>query len=399
MKEGLFSILLFSILFKVVFALYGITLPVNFSLIILPFFLFFMLFYIAKQNFHLKTPSNLLILGLLLLFWAWMLMSSLYSISEKYKFIKSSLFLLNILLFAYPMWVPLNYKRLFVQMVTIATILEPILFVFIPLLLFGDVEGSKAYYLALGEISGIIILFYLVLIKNNQIKPTAFSIIVILIHTIILLMNPARGPIIFTLILITIWAFFHFDLFLRLKMLIFILVSFVCVTGILIVFFSMFPEYSTFLLERMGKLIQLVVGQDVTIMGVSTYERLVFWAFSIKMIFKDAFHFLFGYGIGSFGTLFNGYDGRLYPHNMILETWFELGLIGIIILGLFFTSYILEIARKRNIWLLLPLGVPFLDAMKSFSLPDLRILFGIMGMVLNFVIWNKRSDIDEDRAG
>ena len=179
MKEGLFSILLFSILFKVVFALYGITLPVNFSLIILPFFLFFMLFYIAKQNFHLKTPSNLLILGLLLLFWAWMLMSSLYSISEKYKFIKSSLFLLNILLFAYPMWVPLNYKRLFVQMVTIATILEPILFVFIPLLLFGDVEGSKAYYLALGEISGIIILFYLVLIKNNQIKPTAFSIIVI----------------------------------------------------------------------------------------------------------------------------------------------------------------------------------------------------------------------------
>jgi len=104
--------------------------------------------------------ENFFVLGLLLLFWGWMFISSLYSVSIKYKYIKSSFFLLNILLFAFPMWVPLNYKKLFIQMITIATVLEPILFIFIPLLLFGDVEGSKAYYLALGEISGIILLFY-----------------------------------------------------------------------------------------------------------------------------------------------------------------------------------------------------------------------------------------------
>jgi len=156
MKESIFSVLLLSILFKVFFTLKGIPLPVNFSLILLPFFLLVMIYYGAKQNFRLESRENFFVLGLLLLFWGWMFISSLYSVSIKYKYIKSSFFLLNILLFAFPMWVPLNYKKLFIQMITIATVLEPILFIFIPLLLFGDVEGSKAYYLALGEISGII---------------------------------------------------------------------------------------------------------------------------------------------------------------------------------------------------------------------------------------------------
>jgi len=134
-------------------------------------------------------------------------------------------------------------------------------------------------------------------------------------------------------------------------------------------------------------------------MGVSTYERLIFWKYSITMIFKNAFRFFFGYGIGSFGVLFSGYDGRLYPHNMILETWFELGFIGVIILFLFFISYIMEVIRKGNAWLLIPLGVPLLDAMKSFSLPDLRILFGIMGIVLNFIVWKQNSGAYEGNTG
>jgi len=51
----------------------------------------------------------------------------------------------------------------------------------------------------------------------------------------------------------------------------------------------MFPDYSNFLLERMGKLLQVIFGDDVTVMGVSTYERLIFWKYSITMIFKNAF--------------------------------------------------------------------------------------------------------------
>lgn len=51
-------------------------------------------------------------------------------------------------------------------------------------------------------------------------------------------------------------------------------------------------------------------------------------------MFKHAFEYfinqpLLGNGIGSFGYLFNGYDTRFYPHNIILEIMCELGIIGL----------------------------------------------------------------------
>lgn len=41
---------------------------------------------------------------------------------------------------------------------------------------------------------------------------------------------------------------------------------------------------------------------------------------------------IFGNGLGSFGFLLNGYDVREYPHNILLETLSEMGLIGLFLL-------------------------------------------------------------------
>ncbi len=392
MKELVYSSLLLAILFKVLFALKGIYLPINLSLIILPLLIFFIVRYGVQLKLQNIPYINLVTVISLMVFWSWMVITSIYSPANKYKVVKSLLFLVNILLFVYPIIVPLNYRRLFKQIIIIATVIEPILFVFIPLLLFGDIEGSKSYYLALGEISGTILLFYLVLLHKNYIKFSLSHLFIIFIHLFILFLNPARGPIIFTLIMIFIWGITHTYRFFELKVAFVSSGILVLIGGILLLVFTTFPEYGNFLLERMSKLIHLVISDDTSLMGVSTYQRIVFWEYSIKMIFADWFHFIFGYGVGSFGTLFKGIDGRLYPHNMFLETWFEMGIIGFGLLIIFGIMYLLAILRKGNVWLLIPLGVPFLDAMKSFSLSDLRILFGVMGILLNFVYWEKLND-------
>lgn len=56
-------------------------------------------------------------------------------------------------------------------------------------------------------------------------------------------------------------------------------------------------------------------------------------------LYKKAFEYftekpIFGNGLGAFGYLHNGYDTRDYPHNMILESLSELGLVGSILLGI-----------------------------------------------------------------
>jgi len=56
----------------------------------------------------------------------------------------------------------------------------------------------------------------------------------------------------------------------------------------------------------------------------SIYARLDLYQKSIYYILDNPF----GYGFGSFGLLYTGEDVRFYPHNIILEVFVELGIIG-----------------------------------------------------------------------
>jgi len=106
-------------------------------------------------------------------------------------------------------------------------------------------------------------------------------------------------------------------------------------------------------------------------------KRLEYFIFSKEKIFKNSKSIILGYGLGSFSKEFSNEDKRLYPHNIILEIVFELGFIGLIImLGLvvaninIFKSYLTNFA-------LLAVIVLFLNAMKSSSIVDLRVLFAL----------------------
>jgi O-antigen ligase len=104
--------------------------------------------------------------------------------------------------------------------------------------------------------------------------------------------------------------------------------------------------------------------------------------FAVEKIFQDTSNFMLGSGIGSFGILYAGEDVRLYPHNIILETWFELGAAGVIILLLFFGFYIKKIKlNSPSFYIFFYL---LSNSLKSSSLVDLRVMFGIFACLMVF---------------
>ncbi len=68
------------------------------------------------------------------------------------------------------------------------------------------------------------------------------------------------------------------------------------------------------------------------------------YTYTIDMIKKSP---VLGYGLGSWGLYYFNLDIARYPHNIILETWFEIGIIGVV-LFLAMVFFIIE-KSKRNV--------------------------------------------------
>ncbi len=66
--------------------------------------------------------------------------------------------------------------------------------------------------------------------------------------------------------------------------------------------------------------------------GRSVGMRMIYWSEAVRIAMERP---IFGGGIGSFPVLTGHADARMYPHNVVLETACELGLVGLLLLGLF----------------------------------------------------------------
>jgi O-antigen ligase len=100
--------------------------------------------------------------------------------------------------------------------------------------------------------------------------------------------------------------------------------------------------------------------------------RYVFIRESLNRIFEKPF---LGHGTGSFGTIFkNNVDSGHYfnkhitPHNQYLYAWFELGIIGLVLLLMIFYYQIIELLKKQHgiHRVLLPLSFMFLMLVDSY---------------------------------
>jgi hypothetical protein len=106
-------------------------------------------------------------------------------------------------------------------------------------------------------------------------------------------------------------------------------------------------------------------------------KRLEFFIFSKEKIFQNSKSIVLGYGLGSFSNEFSNEDKRLYPHNIILEIVFELGIIGILIMLGLVLANIKIFKNYLSNFALLAVIVLFFNAMKSSSIVDLRVLFAL----------------------
>ena len=84
---------------------------------------------------------------------------------------------------------------------------------------------------------------------------------------------------------------------------------------------------------------------------------------------------ILGYGTGSFGTIFHEqvksghiFDKHTTPHNQYLYVWFELGILGLVLLLLIFYHQLKELFRKKDgiHRVLLPLSFMFLMLVDSY---------------------------------
>ena len=100
--------------------------------------------------------------------------------------------------------------------------------------------------------------------------------------------------------------------------------------------------------------------------------RYVFVRESLNRIFEKPF---LGYGTGSFGTIFKNdidsghyFDKYITPHNQYLYVWFELGIIGLVLLLMIFYYQIRELLKKQDgiHRVLLPLSFMFLMFVDSY---------------------------------
>ncbi|ELS3450258.1 O-antigen ligase family protein [Vibrio vulnificus] len=117
-------------------------------------------------------------------------------------------------------------------------------------------------------------------------------------------------------------------------------------------------------------------GGDISLqIRFSEYER------AVDSISKNI---ILGSGVGMSGLILGYGDVYAYPHNILLESWMELGIIGLILVLLLYfyasTNWILTKSSNPAFWLGLVVLFYLINALKTGSIYEQRYLFFYLGM-------------------
>ncbi|MBW1938546.1 MAG: hypothetical protein JRI67_07250 [Deltaproteobacteria bacterium] len=323
------------------------------------------------------------------LFYYWMLLSLFYTSSQGNSIHKIIYFGTNFAAF-FPFFVNSFNIRRFIQYCTIGVF--GLVIWFVPILLGYEMrihgivneysKGIIGLYLGLNFILGILVCALITsreLIFNNR----AVDCSIAFAGLICMLLLGGRGPLIFLVLCLLLYRLSKpVDFKVNLpKSLAYgslgLIITFV--TG------KLCWETVTVLagrtMYRLSGIYKGFIG-GVELLDTSSYERIDFIYRSLELIFRDIKNCLIGTGIGSWNFEIYGVDKRGYPHNIILEIWSELGIIGVLV----FSILLIPLIKKRklnykyiSIFVLIYL---LLNVLKSSGLEDLRISFCFAFMFL-----------------
>jgi len=388
--EYLYGIYLLSGVVKAFLNFFNISLNIDLTLLIGFLLLAGLLCHILIKSVFKYNVKSLISIGFLVLFYIWINITIFYSLSSEYSYQKSFLFLTNVLAFI----IPLLYKKFdYQKFLRFFTFVSPVLGVFFLVLyapiIYSTEDSALAIgglYLSLPEYCGLCIL---ILIIFKDLFPPIPTWLLLILNALVVILAGGRGPLIFTAFILIIYLSAQYfvkhlvtkarNQKLGLKSMgvkkILLLVFFVGVGLFLSIDFF---ENIQILVDR--SIMRLMLLLDSAQPGMEyTSGRTEQFVFAANAIFDHVRSLIFGYGLGSYSILLGEGEGRGYPHNMILEIWFETGLIG----ALLFSFFLIQVLRNHFstnpfVWFVLFL---FLNAMKSSSLVDLRLLFGFLALL------------------
>jgi O-antigen ligase len=382
-KESLYILFLISGMLQSFLIYFNKDLPLTPVLMIILLFILLKDFYKNKFKVTIDLYSKYS-LAILYLFLVWMFVSTLYTSSQFYFLEKIFRFLAIILSFAFPI-LSLNFSidkfyKYFILIVFFMSV------IYIPLffqsygqyILIGEADSIYSSYLVMGYIiaASIIMVTF-----TESITIYKYKLIIILTLLGSLVITGARGPLVFLIISIFFYlAYKMLKINFRVsKKQIKFLLSLLSILVLTMPLIANNIDINEFLDRTVNRLFSL---QDIS-GDASAGDRVIQAKFVIDSI--DIKNIFFGHGIGSYGMERLNQDIRLYPHNMILEVLFELGLVGLFI----FLIYIILIVKRITV------GVHFmlflyliLNSLKSLSFVDNRLMFGMFGIFLLVSIKN-----------
>tara|TARA_B110000211_G_C14093037_1_gene560508 strand:- start:6171 stop:7478 length:1308 start_codon:yes stop_codon:yes gene_type:complete len=404
----IFALFLLSGLLKAFTALAG-GLPVDITLLLAVLLVF--MWIIAGRQKLTKSQAAFIPLCLFIIFTLLIFLSLIYSESPLYRYVKAFLWFTCVLAFIFPIFNQINIKFFAITIVfftLICAIIYSVLFTIVKDMGLGEQELYifSSIYLELAYFIGISIYLLFILVGNKYMgsvtskkKSTKAVILIALIFVYLLyaLVNTgARGPLLFFMLTIFCYLLvFKLPVGLKLNKSNSILsLGFILALILLILFgqlnnksFSLsnvqLSNQSTRALDRIG----LLFSDDK---GNSINTRVKYLEDSTFYINKRV---LFGYGFGSYGVVTTGADQKAFPHNILLESWFELGIMGFIIILLFILSSLIGV-RKAPLLVFFQLFLIF-NQMKSSNLPDSRVFFGMLAISLLCInLYNRKLMIN-----
>lgn len=402
MFEIVYSLFLLSGVIKsFLIAIFKLPMPVDFTLLMA---LVLVLVYLPKfirdgvlRSKFSVTPSSLPLIGLLSVFFLWMITTLTFTPSPRYSFEKVFLFLPNLVAFILPLlYVNFKTRRFLKFHVFFSTGLSLLFAYYYPRILQFELHlddpGFAKGYLTIGYISGLTAA--LLIFLDFGLKKSV-RLVLVLLNIFVMMIAGGRGPLFFLVLVlllkgaVMITKIKKIPLSLSPKKILLVILA-----VILIVFATqtVIQKYAHSLERSLYRLSLLFdAGSDDS---VST--RLSYIDFSFDKIFQDVGNFAFGCGIGSFGILYSGEDVRQYPHNILLEIWFELGVMGLFLFLLFMAFYFKKV--QINSPLLYPFIYIVLNSLKSSSFTDLRIMFGFFCVFLLYDALVKREAFEKEET-
>jgi len=390
-KEFAFAILILSGTLKAIMIIMGISgLP---DLTLLSAFLVSIIMIVhMKTTLYELSYKKVELIGILTLFYLFMIFSLGYTSSSSASITKTINFGTMALAFYFPLLVKDFNLNKFINSLTIFIFISSIIFLnfytkylnndMAMILSMGEEEAIQmtAQYLTISWLNGILVLYYF--FQKNQNSWIQWSILTI--SFIFLISAGGRGPLIFTILIIGIYFLYQLILTLysfRVQKLIIPILIFISITAYIIFIVSNTN------ITKNNKSLNLVNHTVERLMGLvkeknggsSAYSRIENAKFSINKINQNPF---WGYGIGSYAYEKKHNDILDYPHNIFLEVWFELGYIPLIIFLFLFYRIYKNIDPNRCAWCMALYFYFLLNILKSSSLIDTRMMLGFYAIFI-----------------